>query len=113
MSNEKVMNALYQKMYGEQNKFRDWLLEQPQEEVLNHACEYAMREDILMEVGEAELSPDRAKALLKSPCPLADVYKDWKKRDSTGHMEDILDTIEARADSVIQAQERKSAGKER
>lgn len=112
MSNEKAMTALYQKMYDEQGKFRDWLLEQPQEEVLNRACEYATREDILMEIGEAELSPARTKALLKSPCPLADVYKDWEKRDSTDHMEDILDTIEARADDAIQA-ERKNSGKER
>lgn len=112
MSNEKVMNALYQKMYDEQCKFRDWLLEQPQEDVLSHACEYTAREDILMEIGEAELTPQRAKALLRSPCPLADVYKDWEKRDSSGHMEDILDTIEARADDVIQA-ERKKGGKER
>lgn len=107
-----LMSALYQRMYDEQSKFRDWLLTQPQEEVLNHACEYAAREDILMEIGEAELSPDRAKALLKSPCPLADIYKDWERRDFSGHMEDILDTIEARADDVIQA-ERKKAGKER
>lgn len=106
------MSALYQRMYDEQKQFRDWLLTQPQEEVLNHACEYAAREDILMEIGEAELTPQRAKALLKSPCPLADVYKDWEKRDSSGHMEDILDTIKARADDVIQV-ERKKAGKER
>lgn len=113
MSNEKLMDALYQKMYNEQNKFRDWLLEQPQEEVLAHAYEYVIREDILMEVTEAELTPQRAKALLKSPCPLSDIYKDWQNQDSCGHMDHILETIETRADNVIQAQERKDAGKER
>lgn len=107
-----LMSVLYQRMYDEQRKFRDWLLAQPQEEVLDHACEYTVREDILAEIGEAELSPDRAKALLRSPCPLEDVYKDWQKRDSSDHMEDLLDTIEARADHVIQT-ERENAGKER
>lgn len=107
-----LMRVLYQEMYDEQNKFRDWLLEQPQEEVLNHAYEYAVREDILMKIGEAELTPQRAKALLTSLCPLEDIYKDWQRRDSSDHMEDILDTIEARADAVIQA-ERRNIGKER
>lgn len=112
MSNEKVTTALYQKMYDEQNKFRDWLLEQPQEEVLNHACEYTIREDILMEVGDMELSESRAKALLKSPCPLADIYKDWQRQDSTDHMENIRGIVEDRADDVLYA-ERKKSGKER
>lgn len=112
--NEKLMIALYQKMADEQSKFRDWLLTQPQEEVLNHACEYSIREDILMEVGEMKLSEARTKALLKAPDALADIYKNWSNRDSCDHMDAIADTIEARADEMIQAeQERKKQNKER
>lgn len=110
--NEELMTALSQKMADEQDKFRDWLLTQPQEEVLEHTGEYAAREDILLEVEELDLSDRQAKALLKSPCPLADIYKDWQDRDSTGHMEDIRDVIEVRANDVLQA-ERKKADKER
>lgn len=58
---------LYDKMKAEQDKYRDWLLNQPPEEILNHTYEYTMREDIVMCMEELELSPKQAKALLRSP----------------------------------------------
>ena len=66
--------ALYEKMAAEQDKFRDWLKSQPSEEILNHAYEYIVREDILMAMDELDLPQSRAAALLASPSPLADVY---------------------------------------
>ncbi len=39
---------LYDKMKAEQDKYRDWLLSQPPEEILNHTYEYTMREDIVV-----------------------------------------------------------------
>lgn len=36
MTNEELNTALYQKMFAEQEKYRDWLLSQPASEVLNH-----------------------------------------------------------------------------
>ena len=59
--------ALYEKMAAEQDKFRDWLKSQPPEEVLNHAYEYTIREDIVMAIEELELTDAQAKALLESP----------------------------------------------
>ena len=50
---------LYDKMKAEQDKYRDWLLNQPPEEILNHTYEYTMREDIVMCMEELELSPNR------------------------------------------------------
>lgn len=76
---------LYDKMKAEQDKYRDWLLNQPPEEILNHTYEYTMREDIVMCMEELELSPKQAKALLRSPCPLDDVYKEFRDRE-VGHM---------------------------
>lgn len=63
---------LYDKMKAEQDKYRDWLLNQPPEEILNHTYEYTMREDIVMCMEELELSPKQAKALLRSPFACAD-----------------------------------------
>ena len=40
--------AIYEKMAAEQDKYRDWLKSQPAAEVLNHAYEYTVREDIVM-----------------------------------------------------------------
>ena len=58
--------ALYEKMAAEQDKYRDWLKSQPPAEVLNHACEYTIREDILMRMEELELTDAQAQALLDS-----------------------------------------------
>lgn len=91
---------LYEKMKAEQDKYRDWLLAQPPSEILNHTYEYTMREDIVMCMEDLELSPKRAKALLKSPCPLSDVYEEFKDRE-VEHMDTVRDSIETRADQVI------------
>ncbi len=91
---------LYEKMKAEQDKYRDWLLTQEPAEILNHTYEYTMREDIVMAMEELELTPKQAKALLKSPCPLDDVYKEFKDRE-VEHMDTIRDSIETRADQVI------------
>ena len=65
---------LYEKMKAVQDKYRDWLLHQEPPEILNHTYEYTMREDIVMCIEELELEPEKARALLRSPCPLSDVY---------------------------------------
>ena len=100
MTQEEMLTALYEKMAAEQDKYRDWLKGQPAAEVLNHAYEYVMREDILLSLEYSDLSDGQAKALLKSPAPLVDVFKDWERRE-TGHMEDIRETMESRANKII------------
>ena len=60
------------------------------------------KEDIVLALEEYDLSDKQCKALLKSPCPLADVFKDFEKRE-TDHMDNIRDTIECRANAVIRA----------
>ena len=105
MTNEERNTALYQKMFAEQEKFRDWLKGQPPEEILNHAYEYTIREDILLSLEYHDLSDAQADALLKSPCPLADVFRDFEKRE-TDHMETIWDCLESRADTILEEQRR-------
>lgn len=106
MANEKLLTALYEKMAAEQAQYRQWLLGQPPGEILNHAYEYTIREDIVMEMEDLELTDVQAKALLKSRTPLADVYNAWGKAE-THHMDDVRDVIEARADAVLQAEKEK------
>ncbi len=101
MENEKLNTALYEKMFAEQEKYRDWLLTQPPEEILNHTYEYTMREDILLALEYLDLSDARAAALLDSPSPLADVFKDFENIE-TNHMDDVRDCIESRADAELQ-----------
>lgn len=105
MTNEERNTALYQKMFAEQEKFRDWLKGQPPEEILNHAYEYTIREDILLSLEYHDLSDAQADALMKSPNPLADVFRDFEKRE-TDHMETIWDCLESRADMLLEEQRR-------
>ena len=100
MNQEQLNTALYEKMAAEQNEYRDWLKSQSPEEVLSHAYEYAMREDMVMEMEELDLSEEQAEVLLASPSPLADLYDEFRDMESR-HMEDIRDCIEGRANNLI------------
>lgn len=66
MTNAELNTALYQKMFAEQETYREWLHSQPSEEILNHTYEYTVREDIWQTVA------DRAKS---------EVQKQKKKED--------------------------------
>ena len=102
MDAEKLNQALYDKMAAEQERFKHGLLGMTTEEALNHAYEYAMRQDILMEMEEVDLSAPEAAALLKSESPLADVYGDFRERE--GHMDIVRECIETLANSLLEAQ---------
>ena len=65
MADRDYNSELYEKMAAEQEKYRSWLLSQEPSEMLNHTYEYTMREDIVMAMEDMELSPKRAKALMK------------------------------------------------
>ena len=82
MNNEELNTALYQKMEREQDKYRKWLVQCPPEEILSHAYEYVVREDILMSMEELNLPDDQAMALLKQRGPLDDVFKDFSKLET-------------------------------
>ena len=103
MTNQEWNTTLYKQMFAEQEQFRDWLLTQPPQEILNHAYEYVMREDILLSLEYNDLSNAQAAALLSSPAPLADVYKTFDKMESS-HMEEIWSCVEHRADKTLTSQ---------
>lgn len=94
---------LYQKMYAEQEQYKAYLLTLPPAEILDQANEYICREDILLSLEYNDLSPRQAKALLKSPTPLADVFKKWDSWEDNHHMENIWNAVEARANEVVRA----------
>ena len=103
MNNQEWNTTLYQKMFAEQETFRDWLKSQPPEEILNHAYEYAMREDILLSLEYNDLTDAQAAVLLASPSPLADVYKELEYVE-TSHMEEVWSCVVDRAKIVLGAQ---------
>lgn len=102
---EKDLTALLlEKMQAEQDQFKGWLLKQPPEEILRNAYQYTVKEDILFSFDALELPDEQARALLSSPAPLDDVYKEFLKRE-TGYMDILRDCVEERAKEVIRARE--------
>ena len=55
MTNEELNTALYKKVFAEQEKYREWLLSQPPDEILNHCYEYTVREDIVLALEESTM----------------------------------------------------------
>ena len=103
MTNQEWNTTLYKQMFAEQEQFRDWLLAQPPQEILNHAYEYVMREDILLSLEHNDLTDAQAAALLSSPAPLADVYKELDYVESS-HMEEVWSCVVDRANIVLDEQ---------
>lgn len=101
---EKLTTELFEKMETEQDRFKAHLLTQAPADILLHAYEYTVREGILMALDSIELTEDQVSALLASYTPLADIYKDWCNQE-TGYMDNIRDTIEGRADELVQQEE--------
>ena len=101
---------LCEKMRQEQNKYYDWLTAQPPEEILRHAYEYSVREDIILATEEMNLTPAQVRALLNSPAPLADVYKDFSKLE-TDYMSIVAQCVEDRADDLLKKEQQQNPPK--
>ena len=99
MDERKLNDALFAQMFAEQQDYRAWLMTLPPDEILDHAAEFVVREDILVELEAFDLPADQAAALLASPTSLADIYREWGKVD-THYMEDIRDVIENCAEDM-------------
>ena len=109
---QELNTLLYQRMFAEQESYRQHLLTLPPEEILEHAYAYTTREDILLSLEYNDLTDKQCQALLKSPCPLSDVFQAWEKCESS-HMEELWSVVEDRANTVIQAAKAKSHREER
>ena len=92
MTNKEMMRQLYERMAAEQQKYKAWLLEQPPNVILDNACKYTVREDIVMEMEVLKLTDAQAAALLRSRTPLADVYRAWEQAE-THHMDELVRVI--------------------
>ena len=104
MTNIMLNTQLYQKMYAEQEEYKAHLLTLPPVQILEHASEYISRESILIAMENNDLSNARAKALLKSSTPLADVYKKYAGWEHSRQQEEIWNAVEARSGEVLRAE---------
>lgn len=104
MDNEELNTALYKKMFAEQEKYRDWLLGQPPEVIIDKAFEYASREDLLLSMEYNDLPDELAQALLDSDDAMKEVFTAFECRE-TGYMDEVFSCIESAAASLIREKE--------
>lgn len=101
MTQAKLNTELYQRMFAEQKLLRAGLLLMPPTEIPNHAYENVCRESILLSLKYNDLSCRQALALLNSPTPLADVFKNLENTGGSIRLDTIWNTVEARANEVV------------
>ena len=107
ITSKELNTLLYQKMFAEQERYRQYLLTLPPEEILHNAYEYTAKEDIVLSLEYNDLTDKQCQVLLKSRSPLEDVFRAWEKMESS-HMEEVQSAIEDRANTVIQAEKAKA-----
>lgn len=102
--NKTLLDALVLKMDKEQQRYQSWLLKQTPKEILKHAYEYAVRQDILnaVKVVGFRLSESQIQALLSSISPLNDIYIDFVSME-TDYKIILHYCIELRADHILES----------
>lgn len=107
MTNEELNTQLYEKMFAEQEAFKEHLLTLPPNEILNHAYEYCVREDILMVQESSDRTDKQCMALLKSKTPLADTFAKFQAQE-TGYMDTVRDAFDSHANELVRKELLKS-----
>ena len=103
MTNEELNTALYKKMFAEQEEFKGWLLKQSPEEILRHAYDYVMRDDILMSLEYNDLSDRYATVLLNMDKPLAAIFNKLEHTE-TMHMDQVWECVQQCAYDAVEAE---------
>ena len=109
----KTATELYDIMSAEQDKYRDWLLTQPPEEILNHTFEYTVREDILIAIENTDIDEfdmEQLTALISSVSPLDDVCRDFENLE-TDYMDTIRGCIRERGNELIERNKERARDK--
>ena len=83
MTHEQLNTALYEKLYAEQKEFIESLKYSTPENVIQHAYELVIREDILLSLEENDLDARQCKALLRERKPLDKLFLAWKNTKVT------------------------------
>lgn len=91
-----------EKLQDEHKHYKEWLLVQSPDEILDHAHEYSVRERILgcltNDLVEYVLTEEQAKALLDVPNPFEVIYVVFSHYDD---MDEILESIELIANEKL------------
>lgn len=83
------LQQLKDKVSKEFEKYRDYLLSRPKEEILDSAYQYAVYRDIYYSIYEMDTVPSNIDTLLASPDILGDIYREFDKIDQSDYMDTL------------------------
>ena len=108
---QSLNQKLAERVQRELADFREDILSKSPQEIYDAAYQIAMKNEIADCFSNADYSPQAAKALMKSPNLLQDIYEEWLGREDS-HMEDLRQTV-ADFKSYMVKTEKILSGKER
>lgn len=100
---EEFNAELYEKVCAEFEEYKNNLLAMSPEQILEHAYDYAIREDIVLALEYFDLHARQAQALLKADNVLDAVLEKWEGWKNN-YMESIQEAIECKANEISRAE---------
>mgnify|MGYP002519552427 CR=1 FL=1 len=100
---EEFNAELYEKVSAEFEEYKNNLLAMSPEQILEHAYDYAIREDIVLALEYFDLHARQAQALLKADNVLDAVLEKWEGWKNN-YMESIQEAIECKANEISRAE---------
>lgn len=100
---------LRDKAQREYDGFVESLKQMPSAQVLEHAYEKVMKEELVSCICSTELSQKEAKALCQMHNPLQELYQEWLHNDFS-YMDLLKETITDRAESAVKAHKESCRG---
>lgn len=100
---EELNVELYEKVSAEFAEYKNNLLAMSPEQILEHAYDYAIREDIVLALEYFDLHARQAQALLKADNVLDAVLEKWEGWKNN-YMESIQEAIECKANEISRAE---------
>lgn len=101
MQNENTLGNLLEKMKVEQAVFRERLLGMAPESILEEAYHYAVREDILAAMEDADLEEAQIGVLLEQESPLEVLYTAHTEDLGPGYMLGVQETAEEYTNRIL------------
>ena len=89
---QKLNQKLNDKVQQELSSFQEEMLSRSPQEIFDAAHQITIKNDIVECILNTDYSPQAARALMKSPNLLQEVYEEWLETDYS-HMEDLNRTV--------------------
>ena len=100
---QSLNQKLTDKVQKELSAFREEMQGKPPQEIYDAAYQIAIKNDIAECFSDTDYSPQEAKALLKSPNLLQEVYDEWLGREDS-QMEELRQTIADFKDYMVKTE---------